>query len=260
MPTTTTAKGIILKQTDYGEANRMLTIFTDEYGIIKAAAHGAKRSKSRSSASSQFLTYAEFTFYITSGEIWNVNSADTIDSFFPIQEDIEKLSAAAYFADMTYACLDLQNPDRELLRLLLNTLYAMAYKNVTARVAKPVFEMRCIAIAGFEPVIEHCALCGSTERLTSFSPEEGGIVCADCAVTGDVPVFEGTRSMIQYALRAELAKLFSFAVDDRIAEQASYISERYTAYQLDRSFDSLVYYKKITAGENKKQTLKGENS
>lgn len=248
MPTITTAKGIILRQTDYGEANRMLTIFTDEYGIIKAAAHGAKRTKSKQSASSQFLTYAEFTFYINSGEIWNINSAETIDSFFPIQEDIEKLSAAAYFADLTYACLDLQNPDRELLRLLLNTLYAMAYKNVSAKIAKPVFELRCISLAGFEPVISCCAICGDTQNLSSFSFEEGGVVCRECAAAGDVPVYEGTRSMMQYAARAELSKIFSFVVDDRIAEQASYISEKYAAYQLDNNFESLAYYKKIAAG------------
>lgn len=248
MANLTTAKGIILKQTDYGEANRMLTIFTDEYGIIKAAAHGAKRTKSRQSASSQFLTYAEFTFYINSGEVWNVNSAQTIDNFFPIHEDIEKLSAAAYFADLTYACLDLQNPDIELLRLLLNTLYAMAYKNIGTNLAKPVFELRAVSIAGFEPVTDCCVLCGSTEQITAFSLYEGGVVCKECAAPHDIPIYEGTRRMMQYVLRAEPSKIFSFTADSRIAEQASYIAEKYTAYQLDNEFDSLAYYKKIISG------------
>lgn len=248
MQTATTAKGLIIKQTDYGEANRMLTIFTDEYGIIKAAAHGAKRSKGKSSAASQFLTYAEFSLYITSGEIWNINSIDTIDSFFPIQEDIEKLSAASYFTDIAYACLDQHNPDTEILRLLLNTVYAMAYKNVSAELAKPVFELRCTALAGFEPVMGCCTTCGREDELSSFSTEEGGMVCHDCAVSGDLPVYSGAHSMMQYALTADLSKLFSFEVDERIVKQVSYITERYLLRQLDRDFDSLAYYKKIVSG------------
>ena len=233
MANLTTAKGIVLRQTDYGEANRMLTIFTDEYGIIKAAAHGAKRTKSRQSASSQFLTYAEFSFYITNGDVWNINSAQTLDSFFPIHEDIEKLSAATYFTELTYACLDLQNPDTDVLRLLLNTLYAMAYRNVSAKIAKPVFEMRCIALAGFEPVTDHCVGCCSQSNLKSFSLYEGGTVCRQCAQAHDLPFYESTRQMIQFVLNADPAKIFSFTVDDKVAEQASFIAEKYVSFQLD---------------------------
>lgn len=246
MANLTTAKGLVIKQTDYGEANRMLTIFTDEYGIIKAAAHGAKRTKSRQSASTQFLTYAEFTFYINSGDVWNISAAQTIDSFFPIHEDIEKLSLATYFSELAFACLDLQNPDNEMLRLLLNTLYAMAYKKVAPAIAKPVFEMKSIALAGFEPVVDYCIACGGAEQLTSFSVQDGGAVCKKCAKPHDLNLNPSTRQMAQFVLKAPPAKIFSFVVDDAVAAQASFIFEKYAALMLDYEFESLAYYKKIS--------------
>ena len=57
------ARGIIIKQSDYGEGHRMLTVFTEEYGIVKAVSYGVKKSKSKAAASSQFLCYGDFDFY-----------------------------------------------------------------------------------------------------------------------------------------------------------------------------------------------------
>lgn len=223
----------------------MLTIFTDEYGIVKAAAHGAKRTKSRQSASTQFLSYAEFSFYAGSGDVWSIGSAQTIDSFYPIHEDISKLSAATYFAELAFACLNLQNPDTEILRLLLNTLYVMAYKNVSASVAKPVFEIRCIALAGFEPVADYCVACGANENLAAFSVTDGGVLCEKCAKQHDLKMHDSTLQMIRFILKAPSNKIYSFVADEPVANQASYIFEKYAACMLDYEFESLEYYKKI---------------
>ena len=86
------ARGIIIKQSDYGEGHRMLSIFTEEYGIVKAVSYGVKKSKSKASASSQFLCYADFNFYKGANkDIMTINSIDTIDAFYPVSEDIKKL-------------------------------------------------------------------------------------------------------------------------------------------------------------------------
>ena len=97
------ARGIIIKQSDYGEGHRMLSIFTEEYGIIKAVSYGVKKSKSRAAASSQFLCYGDFELYRGDNkDIMTVNSIDTADGFYPVSEDIIKLSLCVYLADITY--------------------------------------------------------------------------------------------------------------------------------------------------------------
>ena len=72
------ARGIIIKQSDYGEGHRMLTVFTEEYGIVKAVSYGVKKSKSKAAASSQFLCYGDFDFYKGVGkDIMTINNIDT---------------------------------------------------------------------------------------------------------------------------------------------------------------------------------------
>ena len=97
--------GVIIKQSDFGEGHRMLWIFTDKFGIIKAVAHGAEKIKSKAGAATQFLAMCDFDFY-DNGEIWNISSVTAKDTFWPVQEDIVKLSLCTYFADIVYYSLE----------------------------------------------------------------------------------------------------------------------------------------------------------
>ena len=94
-------KGIIIKQSDFGEGHRMLWIFTEKYGIVKAVAHGAEKTKSKSSASTQFLALSDFEFF-DGGEVWNIKSVIPSDTFWPLQEDIKKLQFLQLFHQDLY--------------------------------------------------------------------------------------------------------------------------------------------------------------
>lgn len=238
-------RGIVIRQRDYGEADRMLTIFTDKHGIIKAAAHGARRLRSKDGASSQFLSFGEFALFRGSGEIANVSSITPIDSFFPIQEDIFKLALGTYFSDVLYRLLDHANPDISLLRLFLNTLYALAYKKIWAEKIKTVFEWRAMTLGGFMPQMENCSQCGGTEQLTHFRIKSGSMVCKSCAAHGDMLMDETMLLVIRYAVGAEDKRLFSFRAPQDAIKRVSTLSERYVSYHLDSIFESLHYYRKL---------------
>ena len=105
------ATGIIIKQTEFGESNRMLSIFTKEFGIIRASVYGAKSVKSGKGASSQFLCFSEFELSKGNSDLYTVYSATAEESFYPISEDIEKLSLAVYLCDLTYSALGMENKD-----------------------------------------------------------------------------------------------------------------------------------------------------
>ena len=121
-------KGVIIKQNDYGEGHRMLHVFTQSRGIIKAVRYNAKRMRSKA-ASSQFLSYGDFELRGSSGDVMTVHSMETIDSFMPVSENIKKLALGNYMADITYALLGANNPDERILKIFLNALYALAYRN-----------------------------------------------------------------------------------------------------------------------------------
>lgn len=240
-------KGLIIKQTDYGEQNRMLTVFTEDFGIIKAAVYGVKRANSRRSAASQFLSWAEFILYFGKGEVASVNSVTSIESFFPIQEDLTKLALSSYLADITCYVCEAGIPNPPLLRLLLNTLFMCAYRDIPIMKAKAVYELRLIADMGYMPVMTRCAACGREDGLKYFSCECGGAVCEECHAKSrdDIEMSKSVCHALYYILAADEKKVFSFDASDEVIKKVNEISEKYLQSRTEKNFSSLDYLKKL---------------
>ncbi len=240
-------KGIVIKQADFGEQNRMLTIFTEDYGLVKAAIYGVKKGKSKQSAASQFLSYGEFMLHFGRGEVANVNSITPIESFFPIAEDLEKLALSSYLAELTYYSQNLNVPNPVILRLILNTLYLVAYKNYPIKKAKAIYELRIVKDMGYMPHILNCLACGKKEDLSGFSLEKEGVLCADCGrITKDtIKLGKEAYSCMGYILYADDNKVFSFDISPEAQKELSAISERYILKCAEREFSSLNYLKNV---------------
>ncbi|MEE0944040.1 MAG: DNA repair protein RecO [Clostridia bacterium] len=238
-------KGLIIKSSDYGETSRMITVFTEDMGIVSAGVYGAHSKKKGLGASSRIFTFGEFLFKESNGRL----RADEIavrEGFFPLCEDIVKLSAAVYFADLAYAAVGMNNKDEGVLRLLLNTIYAMCYNDVEPDTAKTVYEFRLAAEGGYLPVLDCCAACSAfPDDEIFFDIDRGGILCASCRRPDSIKINNAAFSAIKYILFAEDKKIFSFKADDKVTKLLSLISERYIGEHLERSFKSLDYYKKI---------------
>lgn len=238
------ATGIIIKQTEFGESNRMLSIFTKEYGIIRASVYGAKSIKSSKGASSQFLCFSEFELSKGNSDIYTVYSATAIESFYPVSEDIEKLSLAVYLCDITYHTLGAENRDGQILSLLLNTLYALAYNKIEIRKAKCVYELKLMSLLGYSPVLTKCVKCGNIGNIVRFSAGDGGLICSKCNTKG-IAVNKSVVDAMNYIISSESKKMFSFSVTDEILLTLEKISEEYVKTQLDTELGSLIYLKNI---------------
>lgn len=237
------ARGIVIRQSDYGEGHRMLNIFTEEYGIIKAVKYGAKSTKNRDSASSQFLCYGDFDLYLSNRDAANINSITAIDSFFPVTEDIVKLSLCNYLADITYSILGMNNPDERLLKVFLNCVYALAYKNELPKKVKAVYELKLMSIGGYMPNLGSCSC--SSEEVFGFNLASGSAVCRKCRTGETIPLTPGTYKALCYITGCEDKKILSFNGNDRLFEELNKISEAYTLMHLEREFKSLDYFKAV---------------
>ena len=237
------ARGIIIKQSDYGEGHRLLSIFAEGMGIIKAVSYGAKKIKSKSGASSQFLCWADFELYKGNGnDIMTVNSIDTIDAFYPITEDIKKLSLCVYLADVTYNILGSANPDDRMLHILLNCVYALAYKDEDMEKVRAVFELKMMSVGGYMPSLSSCVSCGGND-VKAFDLLKGGMVCAACGGKYTVQMDKTLYRAMEYIIFAEDRKMLSFSASDELIKRLGALTERYVSLQLDNRFASLDYYK-----------------
>ncbi len=242
---TVKTRGLILKQSDFKEANRVLTIFTKDFGIIRAVAYGAKSIRNKNSASTQVMTYADFVLLNTNKDMMSVQSAEIIESFFGVKEDIVKLSLCVYFADLVYSLLNVNSPDDDMLSLFLNSAYALSYKDVDTEKVRAVFEMRAMAAGGYMPNLSACIKCGDTENISHFSAQSGGIVCKNCNKTGDVPIDAITYHTLAYILSSDTKKMLSFNASEEVMKKISIISQRYVEAFSDKKFKSLEYYKQM---------------
>lgn len=238
-------RGLVIKQSAFGEANRILTIFTKEYGIIRAAAYGAKSIRSKNTAATQFLSYSDFILYKSDKELMNIQSAEVIESFFSVQEDVVKLSLCVYMCDLVYALINTNSPDDNILNLLLNSVYALANRDILPEMVRTVFELKVMAYAGYMPNINCCCVCSDVKKISAFSADAGGIICADCQKSEDILINSGVYHALCYILTSEPKKMFSFNATEEIMKTLSVISEKYVSVYCEKKLAALDYYKKM---------------
>ncbi len=237
-------KGIIIKQANYGDANRMLWIFTETDGIIKAVRYGVRGKKTSNAAAFQLFSYADFKLCPSRGDIMTAVSADVIDGFYPVSEDIKKLSLISYLADVTHTFLGEANPDSRILALFLNAVYATVYRNEELLKIKSVYELKLMSVGGYMPELGKCTLCGGEAEY--FSLNRGSVVCREHHSVGDVKIDDVLLTVMRYIVRCEDKKMLSFVVNDSgIIPKLSKITEKYVSIHCDTEFKSLKYFYSI---------------
>lgn len=171
-------EGIVLKTQDYGETNKIVTIFSKQIGKISAIARGAKKAKSRMAAVSQVFIHGEFQLFIGKG-LGTMQQGQINQSFRHIGADIEKTAYAAYITELTDRLLDDREPDRYIYDQLL---YTLEWINEHDDFYVPIFmyELKLFAKGGFSPVLNRCVHCSKTAFPFAFSIEEGGLLCTEC--------------------------------------------------------------------------------
>lgn len=171
-------EGIIIKQIDYGETNKIITIFSKNIGKFTALARGAKKPRSRMAAVAQPFILGQFFVYINRG-LSTVQQGEIIHSFRKIREDIIKTAYTAYITELTEKLLDDKSPDPFLYEQLYETMKWIAEKE-DSEIPIMMYELKMFAKGGFAPVFSHCAHCGTREDANAFSIPEGGLLCNKC--------------------------------------------------------------------------------
>ncbi|WP_078552786.1 DNA repair protein RecO [Bacillus alkalicellulosilyticus] len=174
----TTAEGIVIRTIDYGESNKIITLFTKEYGKIGIMARGAKKPKSRVSAVSQLLVYGSFLFYQSSG-LGTLQQGEIIESFREVRNDLFRASYASYVVELTDKLMDERQPNQALFALLCQTL-RLLNNDVDGEILMRIFEMKMLSVAGISPQLDCCSNCGNVEGEFAFSIQEAGFLCHRC--------------------------------------------------------------------------------
>jgi len=241
--------GLVLRETEYKESSRILTVLTSTEGKITVSARGSKRKGSRTAAATQLLTFSNMELFAERGR-YVLTEANSVEEFRGLRDDIVLLALGAYVAEVLEAASDEDQPNPEMLTLGLNTLYALGESRKDPRIVKAAFELRLACLAGFEPDLRACAVCGRRDMAAAEFSFLGGVVwCGGCrpATAGEtVKLLPGTLEAMRYITGAELKRFCAFSAGEDALKQLSRVCENYLLTQLGRGFGSLDYYRSVT--------------
>lgn len=243
--------GLVLRETVTRDADKILTVLTPDRGRLSVIARGARRKGSRVAAACQLLAYSEMTLY-EKGRWTMLDAADTIELFDGLRQDLTALSLAAYFAELTEAVSD---GSGDVLPLLLNALYALSALKKPPQLVKPAFQFRLMALAGYEPMADGCALCGAPEPENPMLDVVHGVVhCGKCREKGglSLPLTASGLAALRYVLYGDPRRLYSFSLPPEGLRALNHAADAYVSAQLERSFRTLDYYKSILPQEETK--------
>jgi DNA repair protein RecO (recombination protein O) len=171
-------EGIVIRTTNYGETNKIITLLTREFGKVGVMARGAKKPKSRLTAVTQLFTYGQFLIQKGKG-LGTLQQGEVVSTMRHIREDIILTAYAAYSVELTDKLTEegAQNPF--LFELLYQVLNFMN-EGIDPEILTHIFEMKMLDVAGIHPQLNGCAYCGNREGNFAFSIREGGFLCERC--------------------------------------------------------------------------------
>lgn len=201
------------------------------------AAKGSRRPKSLLMAATQFLCFGEYVLY-KSGNTYSINSCETIEVFYNIRTDLDKLNYASYMTKIINDVTTENQNSYRILQLFLNTLYMISETDKNLSLINSVFTLRLLSIIGFRPQIEECKECKTKDDLTYFSFRDSGFKCSACAKQdkGAVEISPSTKDAIRYIVLADAKKLFSFEIPEASIKELEIISKIYLEEKLEKEY------------------------
>jgi DNA repair protein RecO (recombination protein O) len=236
-------KGIVIREVNTGEADKIVTIFSNSHGKISGYAKGARRSKSKFVAGVQFLTYSDFVLY-KGKDLYSIFSSDVIETFYEIRNDIKKLTYVAHMVEILNDVVQEEQPSTKVLKLFLNTLHMLDKTDKSPELLTRIFELRVLSILGYAPSVKCCTSCGN-EQLDNvlFSFKKCGFLCGECKTLDmhAIRISLGAAKAIRHIVKVKLTELFCFDLSAEVLNELGRITRRYLKDRLDRDYKKLEF-------------------
>ncbi|HET9740368.1 MAG TPA: DNA repair protein RecO [Solirubrobacteraceae bacterium] len=199
-------EGIVLRSLRYGEADRILHLYTPDRGRVSAIAKGVRRARSRFGGRLEPFFRLNLVLYEGRSDLLTVTSAETVAGHPRLREDAGALDGAARACEAVARVFDDGDPHRGVYHLLANELALLdRHPHLAGRPNALAFRLKLLLAAGFAPQLGACASCGEREHLAGFSGAAGGVVCGACEASA-FPLDQEAHDFLVAAVGRPLAE------------------------------------------------------
>ena len=242
------ADAIVLRHSEWGEADRLLTLYTRELGKVRAIAKGARKMTSRKAGHIEPFTHVRLQL-ARGRDMLIVTQADTVDGYLPLREDLILTGQASYVLELldrlTYED-ETENPI--LFRLLTETLARLASRTDAWLVIR-YYEMRLLDGLGFRPQLFECSNCGreivAEDQYFSFSA--GGVICPSCGLglPGLANISVDALKYLRHFQRSSYAEASRARPSLDVQKEAESLMQGYFTYLLERELNTPGFIKRV---------------
>jgi DNA repair protein RecO (recombination protein O) len=262
-------RGVVLKTTDVGEKDKILTLYTENHGVLSVYSSGSRVVKSKLLAASDLFCFAEFVIYTKDEKQYSIREAQLINCFYNVRMDLSSMALGNYICEIARVTGTSDVPDPLFLRLLLNSLYAIDSRKYPLAKIKAAFEIRTVSILGFCPDMAGCFQCGMEDDSTVLDVMDGKLVCSKCRKELENSLYfrapeelEGHRSILtilgpdalcawRYCIGCKLEHLLSFDLTTEQAQREFCRSaEVYILNQLECGLLALNFYRQVMSKDD----------
>jgi DNA repair protein RecO (recombination protein O) len=206
MPGPVKTEAVVLRSIRYGEADRVLHLYTHERGRVAAMAKGVRRVTTRFGGRLEPFFRLRLLLHEGRSELLTVTGAETVDAHPRLRGDARALDAAGRACDAVARLFETSEPHPAVYHLLCNELALLDHEPQRATLANQLaFRLKLLLAAGLAPQLAACASCGEREHLSGFSGAAGGVVCSACEASA-FPLGADAHTFLAEALGRPLAE------------------------------------------------------
>ena len=237
-------EAVVLRSIRYGEADRILHVYTPDHGRIAAIAKGARRSRSRFGARLEPFTHVDLMLYpgrsldvITQAEVIRPYGAALTPDYPRYTAGVAMLETAERFTPED------KEPSLRQFLLIVGGLRALGETARDPRLVLDAYLLRSLSVAGYAPALEECARCGTRGRLPAFAIPAGGMVCGSCRTHGAAAPGAGTVALMAALLQGDWDSADSS--ERRHQVECSGLVAAYLQWHLEHSIRSLRHVERV---------------
>jgi DNA repair protein RecO (recombination protein O) len=241
------AEAVVLRHSDWGEADRLLVLFTRETGKLRAIAKGARRLRSRKAG--HLEPFTRVSLMLARGrDLWIVTQAQTVEAYLPLREDLLRTGYAAYAVELLDRFTYEEGENRSLYGLLCTTLERIN-SEPDIYLSIRYYELRLLDLLGFRPELFRCVSCHQDVQPVDqfFSPAMGGVVCPQCiGRVGDArPVSMTVLKYLRHLQRSSYPEALRAQIPTAVRSEMETLVQFYLTYLLERGLNTPAFLREV---------------
>jgi DNA repair protein RecO (recombination protein O) len=240
-------EAIVLKRRNFGEADRLLTLYTREFGKLQAIAKGARKPQSRKTGHVELFMRSRFLL-AEGRDLHIITQAEMVDAYPALREDLVCTTYASYLVELLDRFTVEEDANQDIYHLLSQALSWLGEAD-DIRLPTRTYELRLLGLTGFQPQLFQCVSCDEPiqEQDQFFSAELGGLLCPDCrqADRNAKPISAVAVKVLRYLQSRSWDTVRSLQLKRPLHAELETIMHFYLTYILERNLKSVDFLHRL---------------